>query len=509
MRGVRTHTRKCFSDSFYGLAARTDTAIMGGSGYREDVLRMLVRATHQYYSFMLTLERTYADTLKRVAANYYDPDSGSNITAPVPIDPLHLPRNLPAFVSIKKAAGGVKPYKESSAMARASIKRLNKMLTLKAPVTHGKLVKLMGLMDIPVEKYIALRVDVMVRKYLTGAMKRFVEVTYGKHFFNTAPPFAPVNRVHITWDNELRGLMKTAVDVDGLIVKKPTERLTGIIRYAQQIVGGAYYALFEPVPGSSDEATFVNCVTTYNGYASLVNNISSELRYNASSLIFTYFKKASATTRYSYIRDLLADIRGGTRDVEKALMGHVVDAGLAQEDTDVAVADPYNVVAFGGFPYEQIRAALRCEFVLLKVLFYVGDLYGSHVKTFLEKTYEEKYVGGGEAFAVNNVLQLCPGLMTLIFYALVDDGEGKRLAAEANKKFRVLTTSKGHLNKQEAVELHKNLSGTLELMCVRFMDVVAIGNVKIKETMMRYANLLFMRSGLIRNSGAAAELLYR
>jgi hypothetical protein len=452
----------------------------------------LLGVTHKFYSLMRRLENGYEERVKMAADRNPDtPASINNVTA------VYTP-SFKMPVKHSRIAKH-KPYEDRRVEVKATLKKLNKLLDVKPPITHGKIVKLMGLMNVPVEKYVAQRIDVMLRKYLTDKMKRFTEETYKKNYFNSAPPFRPSNTANVTWERELKGLMKTALDSDGLIVKRPTERLTAIIAYCSPAINGAYKDLDDRdvVPGKSAEEAFVQRVAKYNGYAALVNNVSAIPRYNASSLVFTYFKRASDAT-FDRVASTLGDIKGLSPDVERVLLTHLLEDKV-DDDTDSAVKDPYNVVSFGGFPYEQLRPALRAEYVLLKLLFYLGMAFGVDVQS----TYRSMFVGGGPISA-DNVLQLYPGLMTIMFFLInsIKDPEGTDATVELDHRLRFLTSAKGHFgSKQEAVEIHKTVSAAAEKVTLRCIDIL-VTNPQARSVISPYCNLLFLRSGLLRDATA-------
>lgn len=456
---------------------------------------MLLIATHKFYSLMRRIENGYEDRLKLVASR--NPKTPICInTAPALVTP-------PSFkIPVKHSRSRIiKPYKDRRIEVNATLKKINKLLNIKPPVTHGKIVRLMGMMDVPVEKYVAQRIDILMRKYLTDKMKRFTDNTYKKHFFNMSPPFKPTNTANITWWRELKGLMKTALDSEGIIVKRPTERLRTIISYCSPAINGAYKRLDDRdvVAGTSTEEAFVQRIAKYNNYASLINNVSAMPRFNASSLILTYFKRARfsrTVATFASVADTLADIKGSSPDVERVLfshfLGHTVD-----DDTDTAVRDPYNVVSFGGFPYEQLRPALRAEYVLLKLLFYLGSTFDIDVRS----TYKHMFLSD-EAISVDNVLQLYPGLMTVMFYLIntVGDPDGTHHTVTLDYRLRYLTSSKSHFgNRQEGVEIHKTISESTEKLGLRCIDIL-VTNVAVRMTIAPYSNLLFLRSGLLSDT---------
>lgn len=449
---------------------------------------MLV-ATHKFYSLKTELQTRYEERFKKVATSHPDSVFSINMTTPDPILLYKLPVN-------HARRERMKPYRDNRIVVRGTLQKLKRLLDVKPPVTHGKVVKLMNLMNIPVEKYVAQRVDILLRKYLTDKMKTFTEDTFKKHFFNMTPPFKPTNTVNITWKRDLKGLMKTTMDSEGLLVKRPTERLTAIIKYCSPAINGAYKDLDQTLPGQSVEEAFVRRVNRYNEYATLINNLSAYPRFNSSSLIFVYFKRANVATTFTTVYSTLADEKSSW-DVEKVLLGHML-MDKVDDDTDAAVRDPYNVVSFGGFPYEQIRPALRAEYALLKLLFYLGVRFGFTV----EDVYRRKFLHPTDPFAVDNVLQLFPGLMTIMFYLInaVKDREGASHLSDLNYKLLALTSTKRHFgDKQEAIEAHKRISLIVEKVVLRCVDILVV-DATSQAIITGYSNLLFLRSGLIRDA---------
>lgn len=457
----------------------------------ENVYKSLPVAIHKFYSLKIGLQTSYEEQLKKMAAQH--PDSVHSIN-PLAPDPFQVPLSKLHVSHVRRER--MTPYRDNRIILRGTLHRLKRLLDVKPPVTHGKVVKLMSLMNIPVEKYVAQRIDILLRKYLTDKMKTFTENTFKNHFFNMPPPFHPPNHVNITWKRDLKGLMKTTMDSDGLLVKRPTERLTSIIKYCSPAINGAYRELDQTLPNRSAEEAFVQRVNRYNEYATLVNNLSAYPRFNSSSLIFAYFKRVTQTISFTTIQSTLADIKSSW-DVEKVLLGHML-MDKVDDDTDIAVKDPYNIVSFGGFPYDQIRPALRAEYALLKLLFYLGMRFGFTV----EDVYRRKFLHPSEPFAVDNVLQLFPGLMTIMFYLInsVKDREGSSRLSDLNYKLLALVSTKRHFgNKQEAIEAHKMISHNTEKVVLRCVDILVM-DVTSWTIISSYCNLLFLRSGLIRDA---------
>ncbi|KAK3757174.1 hypothetical protein RRG08_061459 [Elysia crispata] len=367
-----------------------------------------------------------------------DDDKDLSSTNTLPRTPLD---NMSSYLKLKKPKlSKSKQHKEDIERSKAELRKLNKLLAVKKPVTQDKLVTLMGITNVPLEKFKAYRIDVLIRQYMNDKQKEFTEM-FKRIFFTGPPPFAIKNKVSVSWENDMKGLMKTALDIEGLVVKQPTQRLQVIIGYCNAIIKGAFETLDEPTPGLMPEVVFVNRVNTFNSYTLFINNICQNLKYSASSLIFTYFYNTSPRINFNMISDTLSDISHGSRDVEEVLLNHVVEqeATVKDYDIDKAARNPYNVVAFSGYPFEQVRPALRAEYVLLKLLFYFGHEYGTQIKDFIKSTYRRKFNQIETVhFAINNVLQLFPGLMTIMFYMinLAKDSEGVRLLYEVNHKFK-------------------------------------------------------------------------
>ena len=212
------------------------------------------------------------------------------VPPPPPATAIRLFGKIPAKNKFLPSKAGKRPTKDPmETAAKAYMKKLQKALVIKPPITQAKLLKLIEAHQIPGGKdmYVAMAVETMSRKYFTGAMKTFVEKTFVKHFFNTAPPYKLSDRSGVLWDTEFKGLMQTSVDDDGNLVRKPTAKLSHIIEYCSEIINGAYSALEVP-PGTSHrtkEEAFIDMVTRYSRYAETVNNVSSDLSLNASALI--------------------------------------------------------------------------------------------------------------------------------------------------------------------------------------------------------------------------------
>lgn len=453
-----------------------------------EIFKSMLVATHKFYSLKIGLQTRYEEWLKKVANGH--PDSVSTITVTTtPILSYNTPVN---HVRRERVAH----YKDNKIAIKGTLNKLKRLLDVKPPITHCKVVRLMGLMDVPLEKYVAQRVDILLRKYFTNKMKTFTDDTFKNNFFNMAPPFKPTNTVNITWKRDLKGLMKLHMDSEGLLIKRPTERLTAIIKYCSPIINIAYKEFDDTLPGQSIEEAFVQRVNRYNEYATLINNISAYSKFNSSSLIFSYFKRANTATSFNTVYSILSDITSSW-DVEKVLLGHLLMEKL-DDDTDAAVNDPYNIVSFGGFPYEQIRPAIRAEYTLLKILTYLGVRFGFSITDM----YQRMFLHPTDSFAVDNVLQLFPGLMTIMFYLInvLKDKEGGLYLSDLNYKLLALTSSKRHFgDRQEAIEAHKQISFIVEKVVLRCVDILVV-NVTSPAIIAEYCNILFLKSGLIREA---------
>ena len=226
------------------------------------------------------------------------------------------------------------------------------------------------------------------------------------------------------------------------------------------------------------------------------------MKYDSSSLIFSYFNRVGGND-FAYVYKLLVDLVHGSTDIEKVLLHNLIgDVSVTEDNVDEAVKDPKNIVSFDGFPYEQVRYAIRAEFVLLKILFAISHEYGGYISSFIETNYKRKYKQMDKVpFAINNVLQLCPGIMTLIFYIInkFKDKEGIEELNSLNLKLLTLTNVKGQAGKQEAIETHKSISKLIEKVGNRCIDIL-VTNKDAKAVILDYSNLLFLRSGLIKDS---------
>ena len=381
---------------------------------------------------------------------------------------------------------------------KCDLRKIQKILKIKPPVTHNKIVRIMDRFDIPLEKFTAISIEVLIRKYFNSKLKEFGETTFKRYFFNNRPPFPVDNNINITWKDELKGLIKTFLDHDGLIIKKSSEKLDVIISYCSHIINTAYNdSLDRPIRGTNQDEAFVKKINKYNTFASFVNNISSNLQFNSSSLIFTYFHKAKFD--YDYINSNLGDIKFSSTDIEKMCLNNFkLDIN---ENVDIAITDPYNVITFAGFPYETIKPALKAEFVLFKLLYYLRDNFENEsLSKFIRNNYQQKYSQiKTDPFAINNVLQLCPGLMTLMFYIINEkkDTIGIVFLQKLNTKFIELINTKGYVGKMECIERHKQISYLIQQVCERCIELFITDKKQIKHYITNYVNILFLRSGLI------------
>lgn len=476
-------------------------------------MKLILSASQDFTSLMAQLLADYEARLKWVAHN--NPETQTNIKVAEQSQPYGLPLGVgtnvffDSAIRIQRPKNNVKrltTYRRRTVAAhKASIRHLEKLLNVKGPITQHKIISLMSALNVPVDAFVSAKVDHLTRKYLTKKEEEFMQ-TFKKTFFSSTPPFHLHNKVAVTWGNDLKGLLTTTMDDKGMMVKKPTERLIAVMKYYNNVIDVAYRDLDTVVPGQSPEVVCINRVKTYNTFASLVNNVSPNLTFNASSLLFTYMSRVTPYIPFERATGTLSDIRYCTQDVEVAYLRSLIDPYLTLADgrtLDEAVKDPYNVLSIGGFAYDQLRPALRCEYVLLKVLFYFAAEFRGEVDTFVKNTYGTRYqkVAAGEPFAVNNVLQLCPGLMTIMFYGInkVADVEGQRLLEDFNVHCKTLTDTKGYAGKQAAIEIHKKMSTTMEKIAIRFIDLIVTETIH-KIHFVEYANLLFLRSGMIKGA---------
>ncbi len=433
------------------------------------------------------------------------------VPQPPPAHAIRLFGKIPAknkFLPPGRAEKRAKDPMETA--AKAYMKRLQKALVIKPPITQAKLLELIETHHIPGGKdmYVALAVETMSRKYFTGAMKTFVEKTFVKHFFNTPPPYKLADRSGVLWDTEFKGLMQTSVDDDGNLVRKPTAKLSHIIEYCSEIINGAYSALEVP-PGTSNrtkEEAFIEMVTRYSRFAETVNNVSADLSLNASALILWHFRKLSTRAfTFDNLKTSLADVEGGSRDVEKVILIHSLGRlDYLEDPADNAVKDPKNIVAMGGDPYELIRPALRTEYVLLKALFWlVGEFGGEGISGFVDRTYRKKYEAS--RLLVHNVLQMFPGLLTIVLSAL-QDTRGVRppaplagdLVKRLNHKMIVAHQMKGVGGRRAAIMRHNEVSQAMFEVTELFLDLAAAGNIGRMVSVKQYVSEMFLRSGFIK-----------
>ena len=220
--------------------------------------------------------------------------------------------------------------------------------------------------------------------------------------------------------------MKTIMNSEGMVVEEPTERFKTIVRYSSSFINGAYKPFDTPVPGKSKEEAFVQMVHQYNSFASLVNNIASDRRYNTSSLFFYYFYMAGPAVQFDTIFNTLADVQRGNPDVEV-------------------------------------------------------DLF-------------------------SNVLQLCPGLMTIMFFMInnIKYQKSITLLHSLNSKFKLLTTLKGHVGKYEAIEMHTEVSKLIEQIVSKCCDLLITQKNK-HNAIVEYMNVLFLRSGLLKDASSSTK----
>jgi len=435
------------------------------------------------------------------------------VPPPPPATAIRLFGKIPAknkFLPPPSRVGKRSNKDPMETMAKAYMKRLQRALVIKPPITHAKLLKLIETQHIPGGKdmYVAMAVETMARKYFTGAMKTFVEKTFVKHFFNTQPPYKLSDRSGVLWDTEFKGLMQTSVDGDGNLVRKPTAKLSHIIEYCSEIINGAYSALEVP-PGTyhrTKEEAFIEMVTRYSRYAETVNNVSSDLSLNASALILWHFRKLSSNAfTFKDLKDSLADVERGSRDIEKVVFVHTLGSiDYLEDPAESAALNPKNVVAMGGDPYELLRPALRAEYILLKTLFWLtAEFGGEELRGFVDRTYRKRYEA--PKLTVHNVLQMFPGLLTIVLSAL-QDTKGVRppapMAAELvkrlNHKLIVAHQMKGAGGRRAAIMRHNEVSDAMFEVIELFLDLAAEGNIGQMNSVKQYVSEMFLRSGFIK-----------
>ena len=400
----------------------------------------------------------------------------------------------------------------------AALRRMQKALVITPPVTQQKLFKLMDNFEVPREVYVGYAIDQLWRKYMSKAFGVFVDKTYPKHFFNTRPPYKPSDRSSAVWEANFKGLMRTSIDDSGNFVRRPTEKLVAIISQCSAVINGAYASLEAPpseTVAATKEEAFVSRVKRYCGFAELVNNISSDTRLNASALIFYYFRKVSPETPFGLIEDTLANIHRGSPDIEEVLITEHLSEGMKwiltapDKDGEVPevskiVEDPYNIVILRGHPYSDIRGALKCEYLLLKLLFWLStsvDPTNKDLREYVRSVYSVEYVGKKRddgRVAMNNVLQIFPGLLTLMFYLLVEkprDRQGTAFVKDLNHALILLSTMKSAGGRHAAIERHKSVSGLVMKVAQRCVDLISTGTIKYGDHIKKYATEKFLRSG--------------
>ncbi|GFR99264.1 hypothetical protein ElyMa_004523600 [Elysia marginata] len=345
-------------------------------------------------------------------------------------------------------------------------------------------------------------------------MKNFAEKTFVKHFFNTAPPFKLTDRSGVLWDTEFKGLLRTTVDEDGNIVKKPTIKFSHIKQYTAEIVNGAYASLEVPsgTYHASKEEKFIDLITRFSRYAEAVNNISADTSFNASSFILWYFKTHSTSSfTFEDFRDSLTDIEGGSMDVEEViLVNHLGRLNYIEDSIDDAVKDPRNIVTLAGDPYELIRPALKCKYVLLKTLFWlVWEIGPMSLRSFVCDLYRKRF--DMRYPSVHNVLQIFPGLLTFVMYVL-QDARGinppacaGRIVTALNHKMIVAYQMKGAGGRRAATMRQNEVSAAVMSACELFLDLA--DKIPSVLTLRQYVSEVFLRSGFIKPSDVEASHL--
>lgn len=464
--------------------------------------------------------------IKEVASSNRDPDNykgwitkGPNgvqyLTPPIP--PLATIQKMPPKKGFWNTYGGVaKRVGQVKTEAKVYLKRLQRGMTIKPPVTETKILRVMKSFDIPEEIYVYHAIDILSRKYLSDSLGKFVEKIYPKFFYNTPPPFKPTNRTGIVWDVNFKELMQTSVDANGVVIKRPTFKLESIIKSCSIVINGAYGVMDNPPSESfiSPEELFINRVKRFSLYAEVSNNISSHLNLNASSLIFYYFKKTHPDTPFTSISTTLANTDGST-NVEDVLLKYIKDNHrhlLSQlqntpPNVEKIIGNPYNVVELGGYPYSQISASLKSEYILLKILFWMSRESGSQsdvserLSTIYRKKYERQMLDQPHTYMeVNNVLQLFPGLLTLMFYILnttIKDKTGISYLRQLNQSCILLTTMKDAGGKYFAIERHIRVSQHLISVGERFLDLISSNTIKYSQ-LRSYISTQFLCSGFFK-----------
>ncbi|GFR77389.1 hypothetical protein ElyMa_003967100 [Elysia marginata] len=374
--------------------------------------RLLLVASQNLHALTGSLADEYENAIKRVA--HANPETQTNINVHEGCcAPSKTAGFMDRFVRVRKPlANNAKRLRAdrraSVAAQNAAVRRINRRLNAKMHLTHDSIVNLMKQWNVPVETFVAMRVNEIMRKYLTEKEKEFAD-TCAKTFFSDPPPFLLTNNVAVTWENDLKGLLTTTLDERGVVVKTPTDIFNAVMVYYTDIIDTAFRDLDYEVPGVPPNVAAINKVKTHNTFAMLVNNMSPNLRYNASSMLLTYVRMCTPPVSFHRLANTLSDIRFGTHDVEDAFLKSLVDPYLLRSEGETlerAVADPLNVISIRGYAYDQIKPALECEYALLKILFYLSFEFKGELATFVKNTYASKYEDADAVIAVNNVLQL-------------------------------------------------------------------------------------------------------
>lgn len=484
--------------------------------YEQKVL-LYAQAVHNYHDFLAQLRRDYENELTHYAFRNTNSVSAAATTTTTTSEGIQLPATLttefkympdsPMCLLRSKVKRPLvrknpTPLSQKNLAGKAAVRRLLAQLSMKKPVTELKLLTLMNKMNIPVEKYAAIRVEELLRKYFGDALTYFNEKTFNKHFFNNTPPFKMANTVGITWEEDMRGMLSVEINSLGLVVRKPTERLEKVVEACGRFVDSAFEEYdTRQMPDITREETFLRRVTRFNKFTTYINNISATSRYNSSSLILYYFVHLD----WGYDELQMELVSGSEFDVEEVALKRLLNNPLiVRQNVDQSVQNPYNVVQFAGYAYDQIRGALRAEYVLLKLLFVLARLFHSQLTEYTNTVYQSQYgavmAKRADSFELNNVLQLCPGLLTIIFFLLGKDRSSVCLSCldQMVEKIDTLLSVKNQAGRQEAIEMHKSVSWLVERAAGLALNALEESNNRVLDEMRPYVNVLFLRSGFIR-----------
>ncbi|RUS71494.1 hypothetical protein EGW08_020745 [Elysia chlorotica] len=393
--------------------------------------------------------------------------------------------------------------KQRTKIINAHIRKLRSGYVVKKPVTYSKLAVLTRKAGISEKMIAALAIETMARKYFGGAMKKFVEKTFKNNFFNAGGgPYKPFDRTGILWDTEFKNLMLVSREEYGNVVKEPTVKLKHIMQFCQTIIEGAYGDLEVP-PGcafANEFEAFIDRVKRFAGFAEIVNNISATPMYNSSSLILHFYQTVSRINfTFEDLVKELSDLDAGERDVEKALLRYELGRlDYANSiDSDKIADDAYNVVALAGNPYEQIRPALKCEFLLLKLIFWLATRSTqTSLYNFVMRTYKSKFVKFAK---INNVLQIFPGLLTIMFYTLKNSAIcNNRCHGDKVKKLNhsliLATEMKTAGGAHAAIDRHKDVSNDTINVVTEFIAIIKTQRAWENVEFQKSINEMFLRS---------------